>query len=419
MKNLIKNYSSSLILLLSILIGGIIGAVMGPEASVLEPLGQIFLNLIFTLIVPLVFFSVASSIANMGKMGRLGKILINIVIVFVATAVISALISIIAVYIVNPTEGLDEQAIENILKDSDEDISEDTKNISIANQLVKAITVGDFSELFTKSNMLPLIVISVIFGLAIVMAGEKAEVVKDFLNACSEIMMKMIKIIMYYAPIGLACFFASLTGQLGTQILEGYVKVFLLYIGLTVIYYFGFFSIYAYVAGKGTAVKAFWKNAIAPAVTALATCSSAASIPVNLDAAKNIGIPDDIAETVIPLGVNTHKDGSVIGGVLKIVFLFGLFGKDFNNLPMFFSVLIVSLLVGAVMGAIPGGGMIGEMLILSVYGFPPAAFPVLAVIGTIIDAPATLLNASGNTVCAMLVARFVDGKNWIKGNKNK
>lgn len=413
-KNLIKNYASSLILLLSILVGGIIGVIMGPKASVLEPFGQIFLNLIFTLIVPLVFFSVTSSIANMGGMGRLGKILFNIIIVFVATAVISALVSMIGAYIFNPIKGLDDQAIESILQDTDGDVSEEANNVSIAQQLVKTITVGDFSDLFSRSNMLQLIVISVLFGLALVMAGEKANVVKDFLNACSSVIMNMIKIIMYYAPFGLACFFASLTGQLGTQILEGYLKVFLLYIGLSVVYYFGFFTIYAYVAGGSAAVKAFWKNAIAPAVTALATCSSAASIPVNLDAAKKIGIPDDIAETVIPLGVNTHKDGSVIGGVLKIVFLFGLFGKDYNNIPMFLSILVISLLVGAVMGAIPGGGMIGELLIISVYGFTPAAFPVLAVIGTIIDAPATLLNASGNTVCAMLVARFVDGKKWMR-----
>lgn len=419
MKNLLKNYASSISLLLAILIGGIIGVIMGPKASIFEPFGQIFLNLIFTLIVPLVFFSVTSSIANMGGIGRLGKILLNIVIVFAATAIISALISMVGVYIFNPIKGLDEQAIESILSDAGGEISEEAKNISIAKQLVKTITVGDFYELFTKGNMLQLIVISVIFGLAIVMAGEKAKIVKDFLTSCSYIMMTMIKIIMYYAPIGLACFFASLIGQLGTQILEGYLKAFLLYLGLSVIYYFGFFSIYAYVAGRGAGVKAFWKNAIAPAVTALATCSSAASIPVNLDAAKKIGIPDDIAETVIPLGVNTHKDGSVIGGVLKVVFLFGLFGKDLYSIPAMLSVFVVSLLVGAVMGAIPGGGMIGEMLILSVYGFPPAALPVIAVIGTIIDAPATLLNASGNTVCAMLVARFVDGKNWIKKESDR
>ncbi len=417
MKTFIKSYATPLILLLSILAGGIVGVIMGPDARVLEPLGQIFLNLIFTLIVPLVFFSVTSSIANMGGMGRLGKIMLNIALVFAITAVISAVISIASVYVINPTKGMDEQAVQSILQDTGAEISEEAKNLSLPWQLVKTVTVGDFFELFSKSNMLQLIVISVICGIAIAMAGDKAKAVKDFMNASSAVMMKMIKIIMYYAPIGLACYFASIIGQLGTQILEGYLKVFLLYLGLSIIYYFVFFSLYAYISAGMAGVKAFWKNAIAPAVTALATCSSAASIPVNLEAAKKIGIPDDIAETVIPLGVNTHKDGSVIGGVLKVVFLFGIFGKDFDNIAMFLSILAVSLLVGAVMGAIPGGGMIGEMLILSIYGFPPAALPVIAVISTIIDAPATLLNSSGNTVCAMLVARFVDGKNWLLGSK--
>ncbi|MDF2486763.1 MAG: putative rane protein, partial [Herbinix sp.] len=175
------------------------------------------------------------------------------------------------------------------------------------------------------------------------------------------------------------------------------------------------FSIYAYVSSGKAGLKVFWKNAIAPTVTALATCSSAATIPVNLEATKKIGVPHDIAETVIPLGANTHKDGSVIGGVLKIVFLFGLFGKDIYNIPALLSILAVGFLVGAVMGAIPGGGMIGEMLILSVYGFPMEALPVIAIISTIIDAPATVLNSTGNTVCAMMVSRFVDGKHWLTG----
>ncbi|HHT87982.1 MAG TPA: dicarboxylate/amino acid:cation symporter [Clostridiales bacterium] len=415
MKKFIRSYATPLILLLSVILGGSVGVIMGPEAKMLEPLGQIFLNLIFTLIVPLVFFSVTSSIANMGEMKRLGKIMISIALVFAVTAIISAVISIISVFIVNPTEGLGQGTIQTILEDADAEISEEAQSLSLPWQLVKTVTVSDFSALFSKSNLLQLIVISVICGVAIAMAGEKAKAFKDFLNAGSAVIMKMIKIIMYYAPLGLACYFASIIGQLGTQILEGYLKVFIMYLVISVIYYFVFFSIYAFAAAGKPGVKSFWKNAIAPAVTALATCSSAATIPVNLDSCKRIGIPDDIAETVVPLGVNTHKDGSVIGGVFKIVFLFGLFGMDYKNIPMLLSILVVSLLVGAVMGAIPGGGMIGEMLILSIYGFPPAALPVIAVISTIIDAPATLLNSSGNTVCAMIVARLVDGKNWLKG----
>jgi Na+/H+-dicarboxylate symporter len=185
---------------------------------------------------------------------------------------------------------------------------------------------------------------------------------------------------------------------------------------LSAIIYFIFFSIYAYVSSGKIGFITFWKNVVPPTITALATCSSAASIPVNLDSTKRIGVPEDIAETVIPLGANTHKDGSVIGGVLKIVFLFGLFGKDIHSIPTLLSILAVGFLVGAVMGAIPGGGMIGEMLILSVYGFPAELLPIIAVISTIIDAPATVLNSTGNTVCAMMVSRFVDGKKWLKAN---
>ena len=413
MKNFIKNYRMTFVLLLSILAGGILGVILGPEAKILEPLGQVFLNLIFTLIVPLVFFSVASSIANMSGMKRLGKIMTNIAGVFLITALISGIISIIGVLLFDPTKDLGTETIANILAMAGDEIGETVK-LSLPEQLVKTITVNDFNGLLSKSNMLQLIVISVLFGIATAMVGEKARPVKDFLNAASEVMMKMIKIIMYYAPIGLGCYFASIIGQLGTQILEGYLKVFLLYIGLSLIYYFLFFTLYAYIAAGKLGVKTFWKNAITPTVTALATCSSAASIPVNLVTTKKIGVPEDIAETVIPLGANTHKDGSVIGGVLKIVFLFGLFGKEFTSIPMLLSVLAVGLLVGAVMGAIPGGGMIGEMLILSVYGFPPEALPVIAVISTIIDAPATVLNSTGNTVCAMMVSRFTDGKKWLK-----
>jgi Na+/H+-dicarboxylate symporter len=126
-----------------------------------------------------------------------------------------------------------------------------------------------------------------------------------------------------------------------------------------------------------------------------------------------MGVPLDIAETVIPLGANTHKDGSVIGGILKIVFLFSLFGKDMTSATSILSILGVAFLVGAVMGAIPGGGMIGEMLIITIYGFSPEVLPIIAVISTIIDAPATLLNSTGNTVTAMLVTRFTEGKDWI------
>ena len=178
-------------------------------------------------------------------------------------------------------------------------------------------------------------------------------------------------------------------------------------------YYFGFFTLYAFLSGGRKAVNIFWKNVLTPTITALATCSSAATIPINLEFTKRMGVADDLAETVIPMGANIHKDGSAIGGVMKITFLFGLFGKSMATPSSALSIIFVAFLVGAVMAAIPSGGMIGEMLILSVYNFPTELLPIIAVISVIIDAPATVLNSAGNTVSSMLISRLVEGKQWL------
>jgi Na+/H+-dicarboxylate symporter len=410
--NLLKAYKSSIILLASVIIGGLIGAIVGPKAAVVEPLGDLFLNLMFMIIVPLVFFSVTSAIGNMVSMKRLGKIMAAVFIVFTSTALLTAIISFFGTLIMNPTKGIDTSAIQSLMAKAVEE-TQNAEKVSFLKQLVNTFTVSDFINLFSRKNMLQLIVFSVGLGAAIAMVKEKAQPLAKLLDAGASVMMKLVEIIMYYAPIGLGCYFAAVVGQLGPQILQGYLKSFVLYLILTVVIYFGLFTLYAFLAGGKEGMKFFWKNAITPSITALATCSSAACIPVNLESVKKMGVPEDIAETVIPLGANTHKDGSVIGGVLKITFLFGLFGHNMTDIKSVLSIIFTAFLVGAVMGAIPGGGMIGEMLIISVYGFPPEVLPIIAVISTIIDAPATLLNSTGNTVCSMMIARLVEGKNWI------
>jgi Na+/H+-dicarboxylate symporter len=409
---ILSNYKYTLILLIAIIIGGFAGFLVGPKIEVIKPFGDLFLNLMFMIIVPLVFFSVASAIANTNGMKRLGKILGGIIVVFFITALISAVLGFIGIRLFNPLEGIDTTQIMSIMEEPEQNT--EVEELSFLGQLVQTFTVSDFSMLFSKSNMLQLIVFSVLFGLATAMAGEKGKPIANLLASGTEIMMKIVKIIMYYAPIGLGAYFATIIGQLGPQILGGYVKVFVLYLVITIIYYFGFFTLYAFVAGGKDGIKVFWKNAITPSVTAIATCSSAACIPVNLTAVKKMGVPNDIAETIVPLGANTHKDGSVFGGVFKIVYLFLLFGKDMSSFTSILMIIGVAFLVGAVMGAIPSGGMIGEMLLLSVFGFPPEVLPIIAVISTIIDAPATLLNSTGNTVCAMMVARLVEGKKWLQ-----
>ena len=406
----LKNYASSLILLMAILIGGFLGIILGEKAIIFEPIGNLFLNLIFTLLVPIVFFSISSSIANMENSKKLGKILGTTIIIFAITAIISGIIGVISFKLFNPTNNLDSSIFNNLLSSTG---SIEQENVGIIQKIVSSITVNDFSGLLSRSNMLALILFSILIGFATMLSKEDGKPFAAFLKSGSIVTMKMMGLIMYIAPLGLGCYFATVVGQLGSQILGGYIKVFILYIVVSIIYFFGFFTIYAYIAGKKQGVKIFWKNATPPAVTALATCSSAACIPVNIDAAKKMGVSDTLANIVMPLGVNIHKDGSIIGGIFKIMFLFGIFGRDTNNIGTLLMILGVGLLIGAVVGAVPGGGAIGEMLILSIFGFPAESLAIMLVIATIIDAPATLLNSSGNTVCTMMISKF------MKENSNK
>ena len=139
-----------------------------------------------------------------------------------------------------------------------------------------------------------------------------------------------------------------------------------------------------------------------------------AAIPSNLRAADEIGIPRDISEVVIPIGATLHMEGSCLAAVLKIAFLFGVFRMPFSGVETIATALGIALLTGVVVSGIPGGGTIGELLILSLYGFPPEAFALVTMIGTLVDAPATMLNAVGDNVSSMLVARVLGGRGWME-----
>ena len=363
----------------------------------------------FVVIVPLIFVTITTSIAKMKQPKRLGKVMVTIFVVFIITSLISVLVGIASTYSFKLVEAEDGEQIKAALEEGTE--VEEEEEISILARTVSVLTVKDFNDLFSKSNIIALLVFSILFGIAINMSGEKAKPVQDFLKSLRDIIMNLLKIIMYYAPIGLGCYFAALVGTYGASIAVGYAKTFVIYTVVCVLFYIIMYSLYAFIAAGRKGVKAFWANILPATVTALATCSSAASIAVNAEGAKKIGVSEDIAETMIPLGTSFHKDGSIIGSVFKIMFLVCLFGTSVGV----GKVLVVALLATLLITAVPiGGGTISEMMILTLMGFPVNALPILAIIATIIDAPATVLNVVGDTASSMLAARIVDGKDWMK-----
>jgi len=412
MKKFLSNYKSTIILLVAIIVGAIVGIIFQEKATILSPFGDLFLNLLLVIIVPLIFLTITTSISKMQTPKRLGKIMVTIVCIFLITSIIAVLVGFASTYFVKLVDPEDGEQIRASLEETTEEEAEE--DVSILDRTVSLLTVNDFQKLLSKENIVALLVASVILGLAINMTGEKAKPVTDFLIAANEVVGNVVKIIMYYAPIGLGCYFAALVGSFGETIVVGYLKTFVIYTVVSVAFYFIIYTLYAFIAGGKKGIKTFWKNVLPSTVTSLATCSSAASIPVNVECAKKMGVPDDIAETTIPLGTSFHKDGSIIGSVFKIMFLVCLFGTSLATTGDVLGVLGVALLANLLVTAVPiGGGTISEMLIITMMGYPVAALPILTIIATIIDPPATMLNVVGDTVSSMMVTRVVDGKEWI------
>jgi Na+/H+-dicarboxylate symporter len=399
----LKSYGFSLILILSLLIGAFLGIVFKQDAAVLKPLGDIFLNLLFTTIVPLVFFSISSAVASMTNIRRLGKILSAMILVFVITGLIASIIMMIGVSLYPPATGV------NIHLGT----AVNPEKLKTSEQIVKAFTTADFADILSKKNMMALIIFSILMGLATSAAGEKGKTFSGFLSSGSAVMMKVIAFVMYYAPIGLCAYFAYLVGVFGPELLGSYGRAMIVYYPMAILYFFIAFTVYVFIAGKSEGVRRFWRNIIPASLVALATGSSIATIPANLQAADKIGVPKDISECIIPIGATVHMEGSCLAAVLKIAFLFGIFNMNFSGIETLLTALGIALLTGVVVSGIPGGGTIGELLIISIYGFPPEAFPIITMIGTLVDAPATMVNAIGDNVSSMLVARILGGKNWL------
>ena len=415
MKKLLSNYKSTIILLVSIIIGAIVGFIFKEKATVLSPLGDIFLNLLLVVITPLIFLTITTSISKMKSPKRLGKIVGATFLIFIITSIIAVLIGFASTYFIKLVKPEDGEKIKQSLQETTDEETQENEEIGILKRTASLLTVNDFTKLLSKDNIIALLVFSIIFGLAINITGEKAKPVVDFLESANEIINNVVKLIMYYAPIGLGCYFAALVGSFGEMIVVGYLKTFVIYTIVSILYYLIIYSIYAFVAGGKKGINLYWKNVLPATATALGTCSSAASIPVNIECSKKIGVPEDVAETAIPLGTSFHKDGFIIGSVFKIMFLVCLFGMNVSTGTGILGILTIALVSTLLVTAVPiGGGTISEMLIITMLGCPTAALPILTIIATIIDAPATMLNVVGDTASSMMISKIVDGKNWLK-----
>lgn len=399
MKKIFKSYRFPIILLISMILGSIVGIFFPDSATYLKPFGDIFLNMMFTIVVPLVFFTIVSSISNMSSIKKLSKILRITFLVFIITGIISTLVMLAAMLFIDP--------VGNTYIDL---VASEVESISVLDQIVAAITVTDFTSLLSRSHMLALIIFSVIFGISLCLIEKKEKKVGHIFEVISDALMKFVKIIMYYAPVGIFAYFAALVSEFGPELIGSYARSMILYYVLAVVYFLIFYTVYAYFSRGKAGVKNFYKHIFPSVITSLATQSSLATLPTNLNTANNMKIDEDVSKVALPIGATVHMEGSCMGSILKIVFLFSIFKYDFVGVDTYLIAILISVLSGIVMSGIPGGGLIGEMLIVSLYGFPPEAFAIIATIGWLIDPPATLLNVTGDISSSMIIDKYVNPK---------
>ena len=419
-KSVARNYAFLAVMLGSMVLGSVVGwifpqvkdaegTVVQAGATVLKPLGTLFINMMFCIVVPMVFASIAGSIATMKSRKRAGKIMGTTILTFVITGAIAAAIMIVLMKLIPPVLVPWSDLAEGVVDDP----------ISIPDLIVNFFTVGDFSALLSRSAMLPLIVFAILFGFGVNLGPGPDSPVAQLLTSLSDAMMKVVQIVTYYAPIAFFGFFADLVATYGSQITTDYVRALAVYYPLCFIYIFTAFPLFAWFGGGKGAVGEMFRHIARPAITSLGTCSSVATIPTNMEVAEESGISKDVSEIVLPLGATMHMDGSCFSCVLKIAFVLGVFGEQlsWSRLPF---IVLVAVLSSVGMSGVPGGGYIGEYIICSIF-FPTQmelAFPILVAIGNLVDPPATMINSAGDYVVSYIVSRFVEGKDWLQKQLN-
>jgi len=415
MKKFLKNYGFIIFMLVGIIAGCIVGMavpvvkdqndeVISQGAKVLEPLGTVFINLMFCVVVPMVFCSIASAVANMQSMKKAGKVMGLTLATFFVTAAIAAVIMYVVARIFPLVSG-NYEATEG----------EIGSTLGLADMIINFFTKPDFVELLSRKAILPLIVFAILFGFGVQMSGGRETLVAKFLVNATDVLLNMVKIISFYAPIGFFGFFASLVATYGPELIGDYSRTLVIYYVLCFAYMFVFFPIYARFGGGKGGAKVMFKHLFKPAAVSFGTCSSVATIPTNMEEADATGISKDVSNIVLPMGATMHMDGSAMSAIIKVAFLFGLFGKDFGTWEAILAI-IVAVFSSVAMSGIPGGGGTGELVLCTIF-FPDQmaiAYPIAIALGNLVDPPATMVNAAGDYVVCYIVERFVSGKDWLQ-----
>ncbi len=392
MRRMPLTYQIFIGMVVGLVLGSIVG---GPIATQwLKPFGDIFIRLIQMLVVPLVFITLVAGAASMGDLTRLGRVAVKILVLYIFTTLIAASIGIILGNVMQPGAGLAKGALK-------------------APEVATAPSWGDFFvNLFpsnpiaamNSANMLQIIIFALFFGVAMSMAGERARALRELFDEANTVILRLVMVVMAYAPIGVAALMAWVAATYGLSILLPLAKYL---VGVIVGVFLHGALIYGIIVAAigGVNPLRFYQNALDFMLVAFSTCSSAATLPLNMEVAETkMGVKREIFGFTLPLGATINMDGTAIYMGVATVLIAQFYGIALAPSQQF-AVILTATVASIGAAGVPGAGLIMMSLVLTAVGLPLEGIAIIAGVDRIADMFRTTLNVTGDAACTIAVAR--------------
>lgn len=374
-------------ILIALVLGAITGFLVGPGIAAIAPVGTLFLRLLKMTIYPLIFFSIAGGIAGIADLRRLRKVGVTFVGYWAVASALAAALGIVWAYIIRPGIGITLPALEK------KEVSVDLLG-SVINWVPDNV-----GRAFAEGNILQIIVFSLFVGICIsLISGTKfGKHMADFMQGGSDMMAKMVGIVLYVAPFGVFALISNITGTLGAIVLAGIGKMivtqYISYLTIIVVVYPLILKFFA----KVNPLQHF-KNIWPAMALAFSTCSSSATLPLTMEVTKHrAGVPDDMVNLIAPPAATINMHACAAEMPIYAVFAAQIYGIDLS-LPQLITIIALGILMAAGVAGVPGGGIIMSAVLLQVMGLPMEIVGWIAGVYVLIDMPNTMLNVTGDTV---------------------
>ena len=399
-KSIWKSYRFPIILVIGIVVGALLGVTLGEKATVLKPLGDIFLNLLKFVVVPIVLFSIASGVISMKDISKVGAIGGKTVVYYMCT---TAFAVVLALILANIATGM---GLFHVL---------DTTDLSYTppeGQSIMTVIVNIFPSNAIKplvdATMLQVIVISLFLGFGILLAGEKGLVAAQVVDSFNEVFMKIMDLIIKLSPIGVACLICPVVAENGPMILRDLVAVLVLaYVGY-ILHALIVYSSTVKLLG-GLSPLAFFKGMAPAMMMAFSSASSVGALPFNLECTERLGARREVASFVLPLGATINMDGTAIYQGVCAVFIATAYGVSLSLGDMV-TIVLTATLASIGTAGVPGAGMVMLAMVLQSVGLPIEGIALVAGIDRVFDMGRTTVNITGDAACTLIVSRMEDRK---------